>query len=237
MISQWSHSRLEMYETCPRRVYLQYVDKIPTPELVPPPGKEEHPLTRGSRVHDAAERFIKEDVLLIEELAAFKRQFEEAREQYRTKPDTCIVENDWAITDTWTPTGWNCKDTWGRMKLDLGLINDKHMRIIDYKTGKKYALKHKQQGQLYGICAALRFPEIESFTVEFWYLDQDDVMETEYSRFQLLMFQDDFDRRARSMISDTEFAARPSAYACKFCPYGEGRDGNKYCEFRYSFTN
>ena len=237
MIKAWSLSRLDVFETCPYRAYLQYVEKVPQNPLVIPEGKDEHPLTRGLRVHDAAEKYVKEDVLLIPELEYFTNDMLAARTQYRTAPKTVIVEEDWAITSEWKPTGWYSDDAWGRMKLDLALIEGTHMRVIDYKTGKKYALKHRQQGQLYGLCATLRYPEIETFSIEFWYADQNDSLKTEYSRIQLMIFQDEYERRAQTMTSATDFKPHPSGYACRFCPYGEGNDGNKYCEFRYSFQN
>ena len=138
MIPAWSWSRLEVYESCPYRAYLQYVEKVPQNPLVPPEGKDEHPLPRGIRVHTAAEDYVTRDILLIDELGAFEEQFVEQREQYRENPDACIVEAEWAITQNWKPTGWRGKDTWGRMKLDWGYIDGTTMTIVDYKTGGKY---------------------------------------------------------------------------------------------------
>jgi RecB family exonuclease len=240
-IEAWSISRLDVFETCPYRAYLQYVARVPQNPLVVPEGKDEHPLTRGIRVHDAAEEYVKQDILLIEELASFAEPLKDARQQYRDAPETCIVENDWAITTEWKPTGWFSDDAWGRMKLDLGLIDhgNRHIRVVDYKTGRRYPLKHIQQGQLYGLAAALRYPDIDTFSVEFWYtdLDTNNTLVTEYSRIKLLIFQEDFNRRAQAMTQATEFLPRASAYACRFCPYGEGRDGNSHCEFRFSNDN
>ena len=237
MIPAWSWSRLEIFETCAYRAYLQYVERIPTPPLVPPEGKEEHPLTRGVRVHQAAEDFVTRDILLVDELGLFEEQFEEQRIQYQENPDACIVEAEWAVNQEWEPTGWRSKDTWGRMKLDWGYVDGTTMTIVDYKTGGKYATKHVQQGQLYAIAAGVFFPEVEQFNVAFWYLDKDDVLEHSYSKIMVQVLRDGFDRRAKAMTLATKFKPHPSAYACRFCPYGEGRDGNKHCDSRYSYDN
>ena len=237
MIPAWSWSRLEVFESCAYRAYLQYVEKIPTPPLVPPEGKEEHPLTRGVRVHQAAEDFVTRDILLVDELKAFQEQFEQQRAQYQENSDICIVEAEWAINQNWEPTGWRGKDTWGRMKLDWGYVDGSVMTIVDYKTGKKYPAKHVQQGQLYALAARAFYPEVEQFNVAFWYLDQDDVLEHTYSAIKVDVLRDGFDRRAKAMTLATEFKPKPSAWTCRFCPYGEGKDGNKYCEYRYSYAN
>jgi hypothetical protein len=226
-----------------RVAFLQYVEKVPQNPLAPPPDKLEHPLTRGLRVHDAAERFVKEDINLIEELSNFSDSLHLQRDAFRAEPAHCIVEQQWAITRSWTPTGWSSNDAWGRMKLDWGQVfpEERTMDIVDYKTGKKYPPKHIQQGQLYGLVSSIRYPDIDRFNVKFWYLDDPNpdtnVLETSYSRIQIQIFQDDFNTRAQAMTQAVKFPPKPNAWSCRFCPYGEGRDGNSYCEYRYSFRN
>jgi CRISPR/Cas system-associated exonuclease Cas4 (RecB family) len=236
-IEAWSNSRLDTFESCPHRAYLQYVEKIPQPPLVIPEGKDEHPLTRGLRVHDAAEAFVKEDVLLIPELQSFEEQFLEARELFRTTPHNCIVEEDWAFNKEWKKTGWRSDDTWGRLKLDLGIIDDDYMDIVDYKTGKKYGPKHIQQGQLYAIVCFERFPQLQNVKTSFWYVDSGTTLDATYTRLQGRILRDGYDQRARVMTETTVFPAKPSSWTCRFCPYGEGKDGNKHCEYGYSYDN
>jgi len=242
-IDTWSFSTLENFETCPYRLYLEKVLRIPKPEVAPLPDGREHPLTRGKRVHDSAEHFIKRDIELIPELAAnFASDFLSARARYLDAPDLCVVEDNWAVTIDWRTTGWTAPDTWGRMKLDLGLLSDDrtHIDIVDYKTGKKYPPKHVQQGQLYAIAAFARYPELKTATASFWYVDiedptrADNYMSHSYSKLKTTILRESFDARAKALTSATEFPPRTSAYACRFCPYGEGRDGNSYCEFRFS---
>lgn len=240
-IETWSFSRLEVFETCPYRAKLQYIDRIPTPELVAPDGKDEHPLERGLRVHDAAEQFVTGNIELIPELENFRDAFIATKFEYARRPDLFVVEHDWAITQDWKRTGWNAPDTWGRFKLDLGVrsADGTHMDIVDYKTGKKYPPKHIQQGQLYSIVAFEFYPELETINTSFWYVDMPtpgkNELKSSYTRMKALVLRDDFNTRATEMTTATSFPPKTSSYACRFCPYGEGRDGNAYCEYRYSF--
>jgi RecB family exonuclease len=242
-ISTWSFSRLEVFEACPYRAKLQYIDRIPPPPLVPPEGKDEHPLDRGNRIHTAAERYILDDIELISELKSFENDFTAAKAQYNARPDLFVVEHDWAVTEHWTRTGWDAPDTWGRFKLDLGILSEDqtHMDVIDYKTGKKYAPKHIQQGQLYAIVAFEFYPTLETINTAFWYVDQPtknaNTLESSYTRTKALILRDGFTERALAMTTADAFPPKTSSYTCRFCPYGEGRDGNAYCEYRYSFDN
>lgn len=239
-INAWSMSRLDVFESCAYRAKLEYIDKIPKPDLVPPEGREEHPLVRGLRIHNAAEAFVTRDINLIPELEYFGDDLRTARARYRDRPGRCVVEEDWAFTQDWNKTGWNSDDAWGRLKLDLGLLSDcgKEMRIIDYKTGKKYPAKHVQQGQLYAIVSFLRYPELEKVTTEFWYLDQPcktadkNKLVNEYSRVKALILKDGFDARARALTTCTNFTPKTSVFTCRWCPYGDS--GNAACEYRYS---
>lgn len=241
MIKAWSMSRLDVFESCPYRAKLQYVDRIPQPELVPPEGKDEHPLVRGIRVHDAGESFVTKDINLIKELEAFSDDFYHARDRYRERPGRCVVEEDWAFDRDWAKTGWRSETTWGRLKLDLGLVSDdeKSMRVVDYKTGKKYPAKHVQQGQLYALVSFLRYPKLEKVTTEFWYLDQPcktpekNKLLNEYSRIKCMMLKDMFDMRATAMTTATDFYPKTSSFTCRWCPYGD--NGNKHCEYRFSY--
>ena len=69
-IKAWSYSRLVDFEQCKLRAKLKYIDRIPEPARPLPPGKTEHANDRGTRIHDAAERFVRGGVELIPELKA-----------------------------------------------------------------------------------------------------------------------------------------------------------------------
>jgi len=223
MINSWSISRLDVYESCPYRAYLEYVEKMPKP----PPSEA---LAKGIRIHDAAEAYVTGKAGLIPELQKFDLPY--LKNLYDSDKTACIVESAWAFDKLWQHTTWNSPTAWGRLKLDFGYVEGSHMLLIDYKTGKKYPAKHIPQGQLYSVVSFLRYPLLETVHVEFWYIDRGDKLEKDYTRMQAMMLKDDFDLRAQTMTTATIFLPRSSAYACNFCPYGE--KGTKYCDYRYS---
>jgi CRISPR/Cas system-associated exonuclease Cas4 (RecB family) len=196
------------------------VDKIPEPDRPLKPGQTEHPNDRGTRVHEAAERYIRGGVELIPELIKFKDEFENLREQYSA--GRASLEGEWGVTAEWTPTGWMGADVWLRIKLDaLVHMNDEVAVVIDYKTGKKTGneIKHAEQGQLYAVGAKNRYPKLERVIVEFWYTDQDEMTSHTYDARQIERFRLKFHLRGIAMTTEEVFAPKPNAFNCKWCPY------------------
>lgn len=227
MISAWSYSRLATFEQCPFRAKLAYVDKIPEPERPLPPGKTEHANDRGSRIHEAAERFVRGETELIPELATFAPELTELRENYKRG---CVsLEGEWGFDREWTPVAWMAPEVWARIKLDaMVTLNDEVAVVIDYKTGKKSGneVKHSDQGRLYAVGTILKCPTVQMITTEFWYTDQDDITSTTYTRNEVLQMQERFTSRALRMTSATEFPARPNKFNCKWCPYSPKGTGH-----------
>lgn len=220
MIKKVSFSRLQDFEKCKYLAKLKYVDRIPEPERPLPPGKTEHPIDRGSRIHEAAELYVRGGVELVPELASFKEDFDELRELHAQGLVT--LEGEWAVDVNWTPVAWKSEAAWCRMKLDA-LVQPVPAvaRVIDYKTGKRFGneVKHTEQGQIYQLATFLRFPEIEELTVEFWYIDKGEKDIKHYSRAQGTAYFDKFHTRLLAMSECTDFKPNPNAFSCKWCPY------------------
>lgn len=229
MIKQWSYSKLTIFEQCKLRAKLQYIDKIPEPERPLPPGKTEHANDRGTRIHEAAEFFVKENIKLASELTHFKDELEHLRTLY--KKGMVSLEGEWAHNKDWDPVAWNSADAWLRLKLDAFIrVSSTQGVVVDYKTGRMFGneIKHGEQGQLYMASAFVRFPELQEITVEFWYLDQNDIISATYTRAQSEHFLRKFTQRGDLITSCTEFPANPNIFACKWCPYGP--KGTGHCE-------
>ena len=226
-IKAWSFSRLSIFEQCAFRAKLAYVDKIPEPERPLPKGKTEHANDRGSRIHDAAEAYVRGNALMTDELHNFDAEFRKLNELF--KQGRVQLEGEWAVDQSWEPTAWRSSDTWGRIKLDaLVTLTPDHAVVIDYKTGRKYGneVSHAKQGQLYQLATFLRYPELQTIDVEFWYLDQDEITTTRYTRRQGERFFKYFDQQARAMTEAVEFPPKPNMYSCRWCPYGPKGTGD-----------
>lgn len=226
-IKAWSYSRLVEFEQCKLRAKLKNIDRIPEPARPLPPGKTEHANDRGTRIHDAAERFVRGGVELIPELKTFEVEFHDLRNKY--EHGMVSLEGEWAVNKDWEPVAWGDKDAWARIKLDAFVrLSKTHAVVIDYKTGKKFGneIKHAEQTQLYQLAAFLRYPELETIDVELWYTDQDDLTHTRYTRSQGMRFFQNFNQRGIAMTSAKEFPPSPSVFACRWCPYGPRGTGD-----------
>ena len=224
-IKTWSFSRLGDFEKCRYRAKLKYLDKIPEPPRPLPPGKREHANDRGSRIHEAAELYVRGGVELLPELADFRDQFDELKAHF--SQGKVSLEGEWAFDRDWQPVAWMSNTAWVRMKLDAFVqVTEDHAKVIDYKTGKKYGneIKHTEQGQLYQLAAFIKYPELESIDVEFWYTDQgtDSTSPLHFTRTQGTAYFNKFHNRGASLTDATEFPPNPNAFSCKWCPYLHG---------------
>lgn len=238
-VPKWSFSSLRDFEACPYRVYLSKVQKEPQKEQEADVGAD-----RGSKIHDHLEKYVCGE---IEDLAPnvsgkpWKLELFESRlKTLRTEfvKGKVQVEEDWGIRSDWSPCSWQDADLWGRAKLDVFVrSSETSCKIIDYKTGRKFGneLKHSDQALCYALYAMHRYPELDYFDIQFWYLDQpsNNTLEKRFTRNQLMLFLNRYHKRAVKMTSCTAFPEVSNSYTCQWCPYGAGRFGTGACEFKH----
>ena len=219
-IKAGSHSRLVDFEQCKFRAKLKYIDRVPEPERPLPPGKTEHANDRGTRIHLAAEKFVKGGVELVPELKAFEPEMLRMRDLH--KEGQVSLEGEWCFNEKWEPVAWMSYDAWLRIKIDALVFMDLHSAVvIDYKSGKRWGneIKHAEQMQMYQLGSFLRFPKLEKLDVELWYTDQDEIHSQKYTRAQGLRFVEGIEKRMRALTTEEEFAPNPNAYSCRWCPF------------------
>ena len=217
-IKNWSYSRLLDFEACPQRAYMKIVQRIPTESG---PAAE-----RGTAVHLAAELYVKGEGDLTPELKAFSAEFGALRTQYAA--GKVSLEGEWATNRDWEAVNWRDSFAWCRMKLDGFVWRTKSEGlVIDYKTGKLFGneVKHAEQGQLYAVGAMMRYPELQNVTVEFWYLDKDDLTTIQYDRKKTLDFAVHFHKRGSKMTDAVNFPPRANVFTCKWCDFSPRKGG------------
>jgi CRISPR/Cas system-associated exonuclease Cas4 (RecB family) len=227
-IKSWSHSRIVTFETCGFRAWLAYDQKVPEPPRPLPPGKTEHANDRGTRMHTAAEEYVRDDTdELIPELGKFQPQFDLMRVLYAE--GLVSLEGEWGMGIDWSVAEW--REAWLRLKLDaLVHWSPEYATVIDYKSGKMFGneVKHAEQLQLYQLVTFLRYPKLETVEAELWYLDHGEVTRKVYTREQGLRFLPRWESRGLKLTTATEFPPRPNVHACKYCEYGPW--GTGHCE-------
>lgn len=220
----WSFSTLKDYEQCPFRVYLAKIEKKKQ--------QQSDAASRGEAMHQSAEDYVRSDIgtEVPKELIKFETGFHELQEQYQE--GKVIMEESWGIKKDWSPCGWKEDGLWGRAKLDVFVQeSETSARIIDHKSGRKFGneLKHADQGLSYALHAFHRYPMIEVFKTEFWYLDQGEKMERRFTRRQLGILLPRYHQRAIDMTTAKVFPPKPSCHNCKWCAYGNGKFGTGDC--------
>ena len=224
-IPVWSFSSLKDYEQCPYRVYLAKIEKKPQ--------KQSDAASRGEAMHQMAEDFVRADGGEVPSaLAKFDMAFRELQQLHAD--GKVIMEENWGIRKDWSPCEWKDPDIWGRAKLDVFVReSESAAKIIDHKSEKKFGneLKHGDQGLSYALHAFHRYPEIDTFKVEFWYLDQAETLERLFTRRQLGVLLPRYHKRARDMTTAKTFPAKPNCNNCRWCAYGHGKFGTGDCEF------
>jgi CRISPR/Cas system-associated exonuclease Cas4 (RecB family) len=229
-ITAWSFSRLLQFEKCPHSLELSAVRKLPKPVQA-----EDNPMARGNRIHKLAEDYVSGKIeAMPNELSKQSDLFKLLREEFTA--GTTIVEEDWGFDLDWAPTGWFDDDVWNRSKCDVvrTLEGGRHVHVIDWKTGKKHGneVKHIQQGQLYAVCAAIKYPDAVKITSEIAYLDHNvPSLKKTYTREILVHYMSRFTERGLKLTNATQFPPKPNAMNCKYCDYGEFV-GTGACDFR-----
>lgn len=247
LIKAASYSRIQIFEQCPHRAKLAYVERIPENERPPLPAGKEYANDRGNRVHDYAEFFVRgheDHQELIPELRNFAPELYQLRALYAADPSSVIMENMWLFDYAWLPlptdTDPRSKEIAMRIKLDVCVLLDNGTRavVIDYKTGKRYGneVKHGEQTQLYALAVFLRFPDVEFVQTELWYTDQNEIASMQFTRSQGLRYLKNWNNKLMKIVGATEFPKKPSIYTCRFCPYKtgligkQGPEGTGHCD-------
>lgn len=221
LLVKWSYSQWSDYEKCPAKVKYKQIMKYPEP---PAPA-----LARGVTAHKIPEDIINgvpyEDAVKNNPvpgkpcyIASWAPKIIELRDQ-KASP-----EAPYAVNREWGTESWFSPRAWLRGKLDARVPG----KIIDFKTGQRYA-EHAYQADLYATLEFATTPNPpEKVVVEFWYFDEpysEEALKT-YT-FEAAKQADriaGWEHRVSAMMNDTIFPHRPGNH-CRWCSFSNSKGG------------
>lgn len=218
----WSHSRLQAFETCPRRHHEVDILK----NFVEGDNEKRD---YGSDVHFALEMRCRHDKELEPEYA----HFQPVADAVLALPGEKHFEERLAIDRNFQPCGYlDDPKTWLRVVVDVLIINGERAGALDYKTGKRKA--DFSQLQLNAAVVFAHYPHINSVTATYWWIGtKGRPTDTRtYERVDLPDIWTKFLPKVRNYqkaCGTQDFPPRPSGLCKNYCPvttcpfHGKGR--------------
>jgi CRISPR/Cas system-associated exonuclease Cas4 (RecB family) len=213
----WSYSSLTAYETCPRRYYLIRISK----QVKDPPNES---ATHGNEVHKALEEYVAGTAPMPEKYAPYLP----VADRIKAFPGKKLVEYKFGLTRALAPTTFFAKDVWVRGVLDVGLLGEKSVTVLDYKTGKRKP--DSDQLRLFAGVALSVWPYAKRVQTGYIWL-QTQQMDTQVFTpdDRAPIFQEFAARVHRMETSENgnDWPARPSGLCKNYCPVG--RSNCEHC--------
>lgn len=165
----WSYSRLNAYETCPRKFWNESVAKVYP--FVPTDAS-----SYGDDVHKAFKLYFRNG----EALPLHLRQYDAQLKIIKAAPGQRIVEQQIALNAKWQQVEWYAKDAWLRVISDLTQHNGKRAVTWDWKTGRPS--EDFTQLRINAAVTFLLAPEIETITMAYFWLKTKEVAPMDIKR-------------------------------------------------------
>lgn len=204
----WSYSRLNSFETCPKKFYHTSVAKDIKE-------KESEAMRYGSEVHKAIELRISKGT----ELPLHLSHLEPIVARFANVSADVLVEQQLALNINMAPTGWFDTDVWCRAIIDYAAVKGDHALVVDWKTGKMN--DDFTQQQVAAAIFLMFFPKVNTVDMMYYWLKdkkhtvstlhRDDVKHV-WSRLQKRI------KKYTDAHDTEEFPARPGGLCKRYCP-------------------
>lgn len=119
-ITAWSFSRYNLYQQCPGKAKLMYIDKLKEPTS--------DAMLNGTKKHKELEDWLKGYAPLPSWMHPNLMEF--CTRLLTLKP---AAELEVAFNKNWQPVDWFAKDAWARIKIDALSRTGTHVEILDWK--------------------------------------------------------------------------------------------------------
>lgn len=217
-IERYSYSKLSVYEQCPFRYKLEYIDKIPQPDC------DRTALIKGSKIHSILEKI--EDFVYSPkgEYHDIVKNFMNSElgkdilskpsiREHEIKLDENFLANDSLKRDETRFVGYI-----DRINLSKG--SDAEVELIDYKTGKYKDPIYQDYAQLiyYGIYIFDKYKDIEKLKLRFVYVEHSLENTLMLERKTINIHLNKLKSKIQKIETDSVFK-KCVTKLCDWCPY------------------
>lgn len=220
----FSYSRWSTWKECPAKYKFKNIDRYPDP-----PSKA---MERGNKVHQDVAKYVAGE---SEWMPDALKLFTDLAKGLRDLPAHAkMVEEQMAFDRDAKPVTWFGPNAYWRFIWDVGVVGDKVVDSVDWKTGSPRG-SYDDQMQIFAIPAYWKYPDLEVFTGHLIYLDSGDSIPYRIDRAQFYGPSCDpasmdglyglWVHNVRMMEADQAFPAKPSREACKWCPFHAKKGG------------
>lgn len=165
----WSYSSLSLFQQCPKKYYhLRVVKDVVEPST--------EALSYGTKVHEAAEHFIKLSTPLPPEYAFMQSSLDSLNKLSGEK----LCEYKMGLTKNLEPCGFFSKDVWWRGVADLVVKGEDKAWLVDYKTGKSSRYADTKQLEILSLAMFKHFPEIKRIKAGLLFVVANDFVKVDY---------------------------------------------------------
>lgn len=203
----FSYSRLDGYETCPRKYHAVSVAKLFKES-------ENEATAYGTEVHLAFAAYFKKGT----PLPLHMQQYQKYLAAIKQFPGTFITEQKLAINTDYQATGWFDADVYCRIISDLTILNGRTGAMWDWKTGKQK--DDFTQLRLAGAVMFLLVPELEQITLAYFWLKTKKITKEKMLRSEMpgvwASLLPRIQRYHDAHVAQ-DFPPKPN-YLCKYCP-------------------
>ena len=204
----WSFSRLNSFETCPKKFYHISVQKDVKES-------EGEAIIYGKMVHKALENRVKSGTPLplnLTHLEKYAARFAEAPGNKLTEQQLCIDKN-------FAPCDWFSKEAWCRSILDLAIVSGSKAVLVDYKTGK--ISEDFTQMRLAAVMFMLHMPDVQETTICYLWTKHKRITSEIFTRAQIKELISEMMPRLNhynAAHANKDFPPRPGWLCKNYCP-------------------
>lgn len=220
---QFSYSKINTYNICPRKYEFSYID------FYPRKGSSDIVL-KGTLLHKMIELYIndkdydipyeKEFLSLKEEdFNAFKEDFEKIKEQPLIKQlkkmkDSCEINVEQKLTNVFENFIFSGNT-------DTLVKNEKKLIIIDYKTGK--VNQNFEQLEFYALVSSYLYPEIQDFLLVLSFVSHEQDLKITLKKEDMFKIENKLIKYISNINNSIKFDKKVGPL-CNYCDYKDECD-------------